>query len=78
MSRQGITKTIFIPTRVSSGATGRTIRDGLALVVSAMDNSLFFDRVIDGDVWENSPLPTDGECEAAYEGLRKGRALGVV
>lgn len=74
MSRQGINKTIFVPTRVSCGATGRTIRDGLALVVSAMDNSLFLDRVADGEPWDRSPLPTDGECEAAREGLRHRHA----
>jgi hypothetical protein len=75
VTRQGHTLTVFPPTRVACGATGRTIRDGLALVVSAQDNSLFFDKVADGEPWANSPLPTDGECEAAYEGLRVGREV---
>ena len=73
MSRLGINTAIYKPTRVSCGATGRTIRDGLALVVSAMDNSLFLDRMEDGEPWDRSPLPTDGECEAAYAGLRYHR-----
>jgi hypothetical protein len=78
MTRQRITLTMFPPTRVACGATGRIIRDGLALFVSAMDNSLCFDRAVEGEVWDRSPLPTDGECEAAYEGLRRGREIAAV
>ena len=55
------------PVRVQCTATGRYIGAGLALVVSAMDNSLFLDGInLSEPPAEGLPLPTDHACEAAH------------
>ena len=62
--------------RVRSGATGRYLRDGLALVVSAQDNDLFIDHVdAHGDPpHPRLPVPSDVELAAAAATLRYSRS----
>lgn len=58
--------------RTRSGATGRYLQDGLALYVSAMDNSLVVaEHDPDGDPPHPTlPAPSDEAIEAAAAGLQ--------
>lgn len=55
------------------GATGRYLRDGLMLYVSAMDNDLVVTPAGDGEPHPDLPVPTTRELEAACAGLRYAR-----
>lgn len=61
--------------RVRTGATGRYLQDGLAMVISMQDNEPLIDEVADGFPHPSLPVPTDGELLAACEGLRYARHI---
>jgi hypothetical protein len=61
--------------RAKCGATGRLLRNGMVLFVSAMDNDLAYDAPNpDGEPpWEQAPVPTDAECSAFLLGVYCGK-----
>jgi hypothetical protein len=61
--------------RVKCTATGRYVVNGWALVVSAMDNSLFLDRPTDAEPWANSPVPSDDALAGAHAVLTSSAKL---
>lgn len=59
--------------RVRCTATGRYLRDGLALFVSAMSNELCIDRVAEGEPHPTLPVPSDDAIAGAFEALTYAR-----
>jgi len=60
------------PVRLRCGATGRYLGrgTGLGLFVCAQDNDLGIDEIVlDGEPWDESPLPSLEACTAANVGL---------
>lgn len=52
--------------RVHCNSTGRYVCDGWALVVSAMDNSLFLARPVEGGTHSLFPVPSDDALSGAF------------